>query len=514
MKISFGKTLMLGALGAAPLLLGSCNSMPSKTAEVPSYRHPANAKELLVGSRKVLNDLNNPQIFNSNTCPEFVNKVTDYMYSLPADHFIPKTPEEVETLKTEGGEVMDTIFQIRVQLHEKLQEFDSRNELTNACMLKVREGFQYARFAEEYLLDWLYAKSVFQYKAAPILENTKPSTWTNPKFANFELKTGDVMLIRGKSYVSAMIARIADEEGNFSHLAIVGEDKEGKKYVVESLIQYGVIVTPLEKWRQAEDARVALYRNPDADLARKAGRAAYYRAKLPLDRGDEGIRYDFAMNDDDYSSWFCSETIRYAYDTASNGKVIVPKFRSSVTKFKNTNYPRSLGVTKSTLFAPYDIEVDPRFDLVAEYRHHPLLRQVRMQDSVLQSIYTWMIEKDYTFHWSPKHSIKGYFAKFIRQFGLVADKLPPYMPMDSVKTNIQFEAVATALEQNLYAKEADFYKEKGYLPSFQDMLKINEDYRKADCLWRRNGKHPKQDKDAPDLKKFHSFFYNNEEKCF
>lgn len=506
-------------LGTVALLLSCCNSTPPKNAvtisnktAVSSYRRPASAQELIEGSRQVLTDLNNPQIFNPDTCPDFVNKVTDYMYYLPADHFIPKTPQEVEALKAHGPEVMDTVFQIRVLLHEKLQEFDSRNVLTNKCMLKIREGFQYARFAEEYLLDWLYSKNVYKFIWAPILENRKPSTWTNPKFSNFEFKTGDVLLVRGKSYVSAMIARIADEEGNFSHLAIIGEDDAGNKYVVEALIQYGVIITPLEKWRLAEDARVALYRNPDSFLAKKAGKVAYIRAEGPFKR-KKNIPYDFSMNDDDYSAWFCSETVRYAYDIGSNGQVKVPKYKSTISKFKNTDYPRSLGVTQKTLFAPYDIELDPRFDFVAEFRHYPLLRQVRMQDAVLQSVYSWMIEKDYTFHWAPTHSVKSYFAKFVRQFGVAAELLPTYMPMETLRTTIQFEAVATALEQNIYAKEAEFQKKNGYLPSFQDMIKINEDYRKADCLWRRDGKEPKKVKGAPDLKKFHSFFYNNEERC-
>lgn len=506
------KLVMLGAAVGFGLIACSTAMKPSETH---SYRNPASTEELISGSQQVLNDLRNPQIFNPQTCATFVNKVTDYLYYLPADHFIPKTPADVEKLKKHGPEVMDTIFQIRVTLHEKLQEFDSRNELSKDCVQEIREGFQYSRFSEEYLLDWLYSQKVYTFTKTPIMDNTKPSTWTNPKYEGFELKSGDVMLIRGKSYVSAMIARIADEEGNFSHLAIVGEDKAGKKYVVEALIQYGVIVTPLEKWRQAEDARVALFRQPDEALAKKAARFMYDHAKSALDR-KKGIRYDFAMDDDDYSTLFCSEVIRMAYDKASGGQFIVPKFRSGVSKFKDTDYPRSLGVTKKTLFAPYDIEVDPRFDLLAEYRYMPLLRQVRMQDAVLQSVYSWMIEKDYTFHWAPQHSTKAYFAKLVRQFGVAKDTLPTYMPVESIRTNVKFEAVAKVLEENIYKKEAEFYKQKGYLPSFQDMLAMNEAYRIEDC------KKQKEFRDQPayvdrtppvNTAKFHWFFHPDKLKC-
>ncbi|WP_413557848.1 YiiX/YebB-like N1pC/P60 family cysteine hydrolase [Bdellovibrio sp. HCB209] len=499
------KKLVCLVAGTAALL-SACSTSNVKTAEVQSYRNPASTGELISGSQKVLADIGNSQVFNPQTCPTFVNNVTDYLFHLPADHFIPKTSEEKENLKKYGPEVLDTVFQIRVALHEKLQKFDSRNELSKDCLQKMREGFQYARFSEEYLLDWLYSQKVYTFKKTPIMTNEKPSTWTNPKFAGFELQAGDVMLIRGKSYVSAMIARIADEEGNFSHLAIVGQDKNGKKYVVEALIQYGVTVTPLEKWRQAEDSRVALFRYPDKELATKAARYMYDHAQNALDK-KKGIRYDFAMNDDDYSELFCSEVIRMAYDKASGGQVIVPKYRSTVSKFKDTTYPRSLGVTKSSLFAPYDIEVDPRFEFLAEYRYMPLLRQVRMQDAVLQSVYSWMIEKDYTFTWAPQHSAKAYLAKMVRQFGVAKDTLPKYMPVESIKTNVQFETVASILEKNIYEKEAEFYKKNGYLPSFQDMMAMNEEFRIKDC--KAGVKNPA----LGNMSKFHWFFHRKDDKC-
>lgn len=479
-------------------LLSACQTQLSE-------RTPANTQELLAGSRDVLRDLSNPQVFNPQSCATYINKVTDYLYSLPANHFIPKNAREVSMLKESGPELMDTLFQIRLGLRAKLQEFDRQNSLNRDCTQKMREGFQYARFSEEYLLDWLVTNKVYNYTPKPILENSKPSTWTNPKFAKFELQSGDVMIIRGKSYVSAMIARIADEEGNFSHLAIVGEDKKGKKYVVESLIHKGAIVTPLEQWRTAEDSRVALYRQPDKVLAQKAARKIYDHAQGALDKR-LGIRYDFAMDDTDYSSFFCSEVIRFAYDKASGGKFMVPKYRSTVNKFKNNPFPRSLGVTKTSLFAPYDIEVDPRFELVAEYRFLPLLRQVRMQDSVLQSVYEWMLQKNYTFEPTAKNTTRAHLAKILRDFGFLADTLPRYMPIEAVKTTVQFQAVAETLEQNIYAKEKEFYAKNGYLPSFQDMMKINNEFRIEDC---KRALNPSLLKPT----KFHGFFNNGSKKC-
>lgn len=512
------KFVFTAVMTAMTLTATSCQT-PPKFFE--RSRTPASTQELFTGAAKVLADLNDTSVFNAHTCASYINGVTDYLYGASSDYFVPKTEAEKAYLKSNGVELLKTLFQVRVTLREKYQGFDERNELTEACVLKVREGIQYSRITEEYLLEWLVHNKVVDVRTPKILEADPIYTMTNPKFEGFSLQTGDLMVVRGKSYVSAMIARIADEEGNFSHLAIVGEDKAGKKYVVESLIQTGIIITPLEKWVAAQDARVALYRAKDADLAKRAGKAMYDYAYNGIKKNGE-IRYDFAMNDSNYSDgFFCSEVGKYAYDKASNGQFIVPKFRSSVKKFKNTEYPASLGVTSKTLFAPFDIEADPRFDFVAEYKYYPLLRQVRMQDAVMQSVYGWMIDKNYEFHWSLSSSGKAYLGKFLRQFGLVKDILPKYMPIQTLRTTAQFEAVATTLEKNIYAKEDAYYKEHGYLPTFRDLTAMNDEYRKQDCklhkeyIESQNSPfgHGEGSSRPPDQSKFHWFFYSKAKSC-
>ncbi len=491
----------------------------SPSMKSDSQRKPASTEDLFSGASKVLRELNDNTVFNAKTCATYINGMTDYLYGASSDYFVPKTVQEVAKLKEQGVDLMKSLFQVRVTLREKFQQFDEKNELTPECVLKVREGIQYSRITEEYILEWLVHNKVVDVRTPAILAADPIYTMTNPKFEGFKLQTGDLLIVRGKSYVSAMIARIADEEGNFSHLAIVGEDKKGNQYIVESLIQTGVIITPLEKWRKAQDARVALYRHPDKDLAKRAGQIMYEFTKAGIEKNGE-IRYDFGMNDANYNDgFFCSEVARYAYDKASKGAVIVPKFRSSVTKFKNTDYPVSLGVTAKTLFAPYDMEVDPRFDFVAEYKYYPLLRQVRMQDSVLQSVYDWMIKKGYEFHFSVPATGKAYLGKFLRQFGLVKDVLPKYMPIQTLKTTAQFEAVATTLEKNLYEKEDKYYKAHGYLPTFREFLSINDEYRRNDCELHKdfektlNSPFQEDRRDSLDRSKFHWFFYSKAKTC-
>ncbi|WP_413578156.1 YiiX/YebB-like N1pC/P60 family cysteine hydrolase [Bdellovibrio sp. HCB290] len=436
---------------------------------------------LLTGLEQVNKDLNNSQVFNPQTCPEYINKVTDYLFIQPANHFIPQTPEDIQSFKEHGTEMVQGVFMVRVKLNELLQRFAGEKNLSATCILKMREGMQYARFTEEYLIDWLVQNKVVAFKESPILGGEAPFLLRNTKYAAVNIEPGDVLLIRGKSYVSAMIARIGDEEGNFSHMAIVGENDKGDLFIVESLIQYGVVTTPLEKWRQTADARVALYRQSDIDLAHKAARYAYQWSQNPEE-------YDFAMDDANYDKVFCAEVIKIAYDKASEGQVILPAYRSHVSKFKGGDYPKSLGVTSDNLFAPYDIEVDPRFDLVAEWKHFPLLRQVRMQDSVFQSIYAWMPALNYKFYSNWWITTQAYVGKGIRYLGFMSDEFPTYMPIQTMESVLQFETVSKALEKNLEEKESQYYTAHGYLPSFMDMMRINDEYRRADCLLYQNGK--------------------------
>ncbi|QDK38459.1 YiiX/YebB-like N1pC/P60 family cysteine hydrolase [Bdellovibrio sp. NC01] len=439
---------------------------------------------LVEGVQKVTKDLNDPKIFNVKTCPTYIDSVTEYLFRQPADHFVPKTPQDIQYFKNHGIEILKSIFAVRVRLHDVLDSFANSGELSKECVLKIREGIQYARFTEEYVLEWLMHEKVYSFTEAPILAGEEPFVLRNPKFSEVKLQAGDVMLIRGKSYVSAMIARIGDEEGNFSHAAIVAQDEKGALYVVEALIQYGVVVTPLEQWRKTQDARVALYRFRDPAIAIAAAKAAYPWGLQHLD-------YDFAMDDSDYSKAFCSEVVKYAYDKGSNGKVILPAYRSTVSKFKGGDYPKSLGVTSSTLFAPYDIEVDPRFEFVAEGKYYPLLRQVRMQDAVLQSVYGWMIDKNYTFYPNASITAQVYIGKFLRYLGFFKDQFPTYMPIETMKSVFMFEKVADPLEENLYKKEDEYYKAKNYLPSFLEMMQANDKYREQDLERYKQGESPK-----------------------
>src|SRR5690606_40469455 len=94
---------------------------------------------------------------------------------------------------------------------------------------------------------------------------------------NIPFRSGDLILMRGSAHNSAAIARIGDVDTQFSHIAIVYVDPDGKHWIVEALIEDGSVVKPLESVLDHGLGRAVLYRHRDPDLAARAAKLAYDR---------------------------------------------------------------------------------------------------------------------------------------------------------------------------------------------------------------------------------------------
>lgn len=438
---------------------------------------------------EILAEISDANFFNVAVCHQYIDQRTSVAYLTPTSEFIlPAQGNQEQSL-----EIINNLFKIRLALHEKLREFDGAGTIGAACVNSIREANQFIRFAEEYLMEWgRFDGELDQLEKAAgsplsFLSVEKPHKMVNEeRFGNNpELKTGDVLVIRGNANVSAMIARLGDEESIFSHSAIVGEDQDNKKYIVEALIPKGLIYTPVDQWlRETRDARVAVYRFNDEAMSQKAGRAIY---RYAVDKG-KTAPYDFAMDESDRTMFFCSEVAQYGYWLASDGDIVLPKHRTAACKLRtSTSFFDDMGIkTEGSLFSPADIEVDPRFELVLDFRDISANRllQARRKDAVLQSIYQWMTresEKDrYNFYSTPKYFLLGTFAKIVRQFGVGAEIFPKHIPFNTLQTLLRYEDVAKILLKNL--EEIENNRKAGSPSlSFRDLMTANEQFREADC---------------------------------
>lgn len=439
--------------------------------------------EVAKGIDQIESNLKNPD-----KCVEFISDKLDKIDRLKSESFFPQTEKDVAELEEKGTDTLKKLFHIQLMVRKKQRELARQGRLSFECLQNIRRSTRYVRFMEDMLIEWLIERKKITNFSSDILSGEFPQLMKNVDKVDFQV--GDLFLIRGKSYVSGMIARIGDTELQFSHLAILGLNEKNEKVIIEALIPYGTKVSPFENWLKQKEARVVHFRFKDSEVADKAGKAAYELARSFIDKHGYNIPYDFKMSSLDADTVFCAELIENAFLSASSSKVLLPENKSMTTKFKSTSFLKNMGIESSEIFAPGDIEFDSRFDLLAEYRYLgkydqadsiPLLRKIRMQDAIIQSIYNWTIIDNYQFVDSWRINAKTILAKIFRYLGFLKDRMPSHMPYSSLKTVIQFEDTSHILEAHLFPIEEKFYEQKRHSLHFQEMLKILKDFRNAEC---------------------------------
>lgn len=445
------------------------------------------------------------EYLNPKSCELFIQKYTHYVYEKDSQYYFPKNEVEKEYFLQKGEESLRGLFQLRLSLREFIKT--NENSVTRECVEEVRNAIRYTRFAEDSLAEWLYNNAKVPLKTPDTLfTGGEPHTLINPKYTGIEFKPGDLLLMRGQSFVSAMIARIGDGDVQFSHLGMIGQDSKGKLYVVESLIETGAIYTPLNEFLKKEEARIVLLRQADEELALRSARKIFDFVYSVKSKG-KVVPYDFEMLDDEHSKLFCSEVIRYAYKLGSDGEFQVPTFRTSFSKLSGSQFFKDMGIRSKEAFAPADIDLDPRFDVVAEFRTIPKLRKLRMMDSILTSIYHWIEKEDYELKFNLSTKFKSNTAWIARKLGFMKAKIQFHMPQSTIETVLKFESLTKPLEDNLASYEKDYFETHGHSLTFKDLLRANEEFRLRDCeAYKINQKGMREEGFVPVEVQFHDEF--------
>ena len=221
----------------------------------------------------------------------------------------------------------------------------------------------------------------------------------NPRFAGerFELKPGDVILQRGMAHNSAAIARIGDVDLQFSHVAIVARDDDGSPVIVEALIEDGAVVTPLEEALAHAVGRAIVFRHHDDYLAERASELIRDHVKAANARED--IRYPLRFHDGvGQSTRTCSARTscdwlsRWHQRPMCSCRPMRPCWTCETAISCNAS-----AVTARQTFAPGDLELEPDFDVVAEWRDYRITSELRLKDMIMTKLFEWMELHDYNF---------------------------------------------------------------------------------------------------------------------
>ncbi|MES2964508.1 MAG: YiiX/YebB-like N1pC/P60 family cysteine hydrolase [Bdellovibrionota bacterium] len=323
-------------------------------------------------------------------CTKLFEETYERLWSSSPSDYAPDAASK-EVLKAKAPRLIQDLFQTRLLVRQRINQLADKGQATRECTDAARSVLRAGRFLEDVLgqLQLDFPKNDPK-NMPPVLKGEAPWLLVNPKFGKFELKTGDVLISRGSAFTSAAIARIADADAQFSHAALIYvDDKTGQVETMEAHIEIGSVVAPLEKYLEDGKTRSVLFRHQDAALAVRAAKLMREEILAYKAKHKDNYPYDFKMEEQNAKEIFCSELIRRAFELASDGKEILPRLTSNVNP-KNTKFIERLGVQTGETFLPGDVELEGRFEMIAEWRDYSRMSESHIHDAILVTMYDWM----------------------------------------------------------------------------------------------------------------------------
>jgi hypothetical protein len=381
-------------------------------------------------------------------------------------------------------EITETTFNSKLLIRDAVVHLDLKNENGKNCYHAIRKLLRAIRYLEDYLIEFNgHGEPNINYTT---LLGSAPYAMVNPKYqlSHFDqLQSGDVILSRGNAYTSAAIARIGEDDAQFSHISFVYKDPQGMLWTIEAHIEIGSVVEPIDVHINQKNARTVVFRYKDPSIAHKAAEYMFHRVGAKSRTG-RNIPYDFGMDYQDNTQLFCSEVVSQGFMQV--GQVDVPKYK---TKFPSEILPflQQLGIKvdqnnidKFESFAPGDMEIDPRFDLVAEWRNPLLLKSSRTKDAILTKMFEWMGKENYQFYPQGKIARQSYMAWILRRAPFIKKKLQNKFPLNMSAKQLQLFLVLEQVAESIENEVTKYDVNKSSPLSPKQLFDLLENIKKRD----------------------------------
>jgi hypothetical protein len=301
-----------------------------------------------------------------------------------------------------------------------------------------------------------------------ILGSDEPSQTPSVKILGVILHSGDILVSRGGAPTSALIARGNDYPGNFSHVALLHVDeKTGQASLIESHIESGVSVTPLDKYLADKKLRIMVLR-PRADLPQLVANPMLPHlaaAGALREAASRHIPYDFAMDHHDHQAQFCSEVVAAAYEQSG---IQLWKATTVISSPTVTAWLGSVGVRFFETQEPADLEYDPQLTVVAEWRDRSTLFKAHVDDAVTDI----MLEEakpgqllDHQSWMLPASRLAKAYSCILNLFGK-AGPVPEGMSATTALRVKKYRAEHDAIAARVLTLSGKFQAEHGYTPPF------------------------------------------------
>lgn len=381
---------------------------------------------------------------------------------------------DLASLRPAAPGLMYRLFDIRLAIRNQIQSWHARGLVTPQVRQGLQDCFRMLRYASDMLGELASGYRRAGAHDAPLRAFTgrDHNTFANPAHghdASLPFRTGDVVLVRGKAHNSAAIARIGDMDSQFSHVGMIYVDPSGRHWMVEALIEDGAVINTLEHALDHSLGRAVVYRHRDAALAAKAAEAIHAHVARSHTGWRRRILYDFSMRLDKRRRLFCSKLVRLAFDKGSDGKVLLPTFPSRFS-MKNRDFFDRIGIKATETFAPHDLDVEPAFDLVAEWQDYRYTSDLRLQDFVMDKFFEWMDLYGYKFNETAQIRLISIFGRFSAYLSdgvknlikSVVPKVPIHMPRKAIGAVAMLHKTAEPVYRELQRLEADHINAMGH----------------------------------------------------
>lgn len=359
------------------------------------------------------------------------------------------------------------ISQLRTSVKNQSENWDSKSSRTRQRIYRLLYGARAA--IEEVMLQ--APENAYQPLIPGVDEQSAPPYAT---VLGVTIHSGDILISRGGVATSALIARGNDYPGNFSHVALIYVDpKTSLISVIESHIECGMTVSPLDKYLKDKKLRIMILRLrhdipqllDDPMLPHKAAQSA-------IDDFKAGhIAYDFAMDLAETDKRFCSEIASAAY--AKYG-VRLWEYPSTISGDGARRWLAMFGVRHFETAAPSDLEYDPQIQVVAEWRDPETL----YKDHIYNAVTDIMLEDadrgesiDYPIYMLPVIRIVKLYSLALNQFGKVGP-IPEGMDARAALRNKYFTKRHAQIANKTYELAAQFKNANGYTPPYWELVKL------------------------------------------
>ena len=384
------KFLFVLAAGCSRIILSQPCGWGAPLASVNDLRVEAKTAHKLI--------LNSP---GENTLAADLHSVSDHFAAFDLGHL------DSTTLRQDAPEIIQSLWNVRLTLLDRLRSLSARRAASVPLIEAVRRYLFVSRSLEEQVGEAAFDVPTSRDESAVSAFTVRDTNWLiSPSGASSDtfgvhgldpskLRSGDVLLIRRSAATSAVIGQISlSAPSQFSHLAMIYRDPRdpnnlAKMCLLQATFEAGGL--NCESWDEAmrdHVERVELLRylpqpgvRPDCPEA--AAEIVYQRLAR-----HEHVPYEFDMKPDrDYSKLFCTKVIQEGYDQAC--EVELPLYRTALDR-PNPDFIHLIGVEATQTFAPSDLELDPRFEVLGEWRDYEATPMLSRRDVIASRTLDWM----------------------------------------------------------------------------------------------------------------------------